>query len=1006
MTNAPLATDGVTASRLHVFTGDELARLQLAQEIHLLGVGEVRFQQHDRMLYATDASIFQVEPIGVVVLDQPSSAARVMRFCAERGLPVLPRGGGTSLAGQGVNFAVMLDFSANCRVIHAIDPIAMTASVDPGVTLDQLNNALAPQGLFFGPDVATSSHATLGGMIGNNSAGARSLVYGRTVENLIALDVVFADGSTAHLCEGSCETDPRQRELAQRLAEIVLPLREEIAQRVPRIRRHVDGYNVDLLLDQLDRCSAGTFDTINLATLVCGSEGTLVTITRATLKIVRKPLCTGLAILGFESVPAALAPLMQMLACKPTAVELVDDVVIQTALANTEYRHYVEVLPHLTTGSLGAVMYVEFQGDTIAAVRAGFEALSAALPHAPMQRHEDARTLANAWKLRKAGEPLLHGIPGERKPVTFVEDTAVDPVKLSAFVDAFREIVTRHGTTAAYYAHASVGCLHIRPMVQIHTAAGRANMVSIATEVADLVQKFGGALSGEHGDGRLRTPLLQRLMGAQLCEAFADIKGVFDPEGRMNPGNLVDSNNPSAIVERLRVKPDANEVSIPPTNTFFHYDHEHGFDSAVEACNGAGLCRRVESGGTMCPSYRATLDERHATRGRGNALRLAITGQFDSPGKSDWRDAQTHATLDLCLSCKACKSECPSNVDISKLKAEFAAQGFAVRGGVPWRTRVIGRVRLGNRIGSRLWPLANFALGIPQLRRLLNGLLGFHPDRELPPYGPAAHRWLRRRGSKAKVGAPTVLLLADCFSNYGETDLAQLAVELLEAFGYRVVIARSGCCGRSLISVGMLAEASTTIARTANELLHAMQREGAVALLGLEPSCVSAIKDDWLDLKTSVDRGLLRALAARTFLVEQFLHDAWQSHPTRPVVPAASDETVLLHAHCHQKALWGAESSAAFLRRLFGDKLRVLDSGCCGLAGSFGYALHRHDLSLRIGELSVFPPIRALPEAVVTAPGTSCRHQILHATGAQAMHPVALAARILLTPSIGSAHHE
>ena len=994
MPNAPM--------RLRVLAGDDRARVELAEGLRTLGAGEVRFGRHDRMLYATDASIYQVEPIGVVVLSGTAGVQPLMRFCAERSLPVLPRGGGTSLAGQCVNLAVMLDFGAHCRTILEIDERAMTARVEPGVTLDQLNAALAPKGLMFGPDVATSSHATLGGMIGNNSAGARSILYGRTVENLISLDVVMPDGEAMHLAEGSCERDPRQRAIAQRLEAIVRPLREEIRRRIPAIKRHVDGYNLDLLLDQLDRCSPGTFDRVNLATLVCGSEGTLCTVTAATLKLVRKPACTGLAILGFDSVPAALAPLMQMLACGPSAVELVDDVVIETALANTEYRRYVEVLPKPPSGELGSVMYVEFQGDTIEAVRAGFDRLTVALPGVPMQRHEDPRTLAAAWKLRKAGEPLLHGVPGDRKPMTFVEDTAVDPAKLAAFVDGFREIVTRHGTKAAYYAHASVGCLHIRPLVQIHDAAGRAEMVSIAKDVADLVSRFGGALSGEHGDGRLRSPLLSRVMGPVLCEGFRQVKAVFDPEGRMNPGNLVETDDPDAIVERLRVKPAERDLPVPTVPTFFHYDREHGFDAAVEACNGAGLCRRVQPGGTMCPSYRATLDERHATRGRGNALRLAITGQFGTPGAPDWRDAGTQATLDLCLSCKACKSECPSNVDISKLKAEFAAQGFAKARGVPWRTRLVGRVRRVQRLGSRLWPLMNLAFRVPVVRRMVNGVLGFHGDRELPTFGPAVDRWLRRRSSGAAVGAPTVLLFPDCFATYGETDLGRLAVELLEAFGYRVVMPDVGCCGRSLISVGMLAEASRTVASTAGAVLDAMRRENAVALLGLEPSCVSAIKDDWIDLKMGVSRDELRALAGRTFLVEEFLDRQWERHPKRPEVGVPPSEPVILHAHCHQKALWGAGTSAGLLRRLVGERLQVLDSGCCGLAGSFGYAAHRHELSLRIGEQSVFPPIRARPDAVVAAPGTSCRHQIAHATGAEAMHPVALAARLLLVPSAAS----
>ena len=992
-------------------------RESAAHDLRMMNVGEVRFEKHDRMLYATDASMYQVEPIGVVILNRSESAVDIVRYCRARRIPMLPRGSGTSLAGQCVNNAIMLDMSARCRGIRNINVAQGTVTVEPGVTLDQLNAALSAHGMMFGPDVATSSHATLGGMIGNNSAGARSILYGRTVENVLAMSVVTAEGAVLKLCKGSCESDPAQNKIARALAALVLPLADEIHKRIPKIMRHVDGYNVDILLQQLQASTPGTFDNVNLAQLLCGSEGTLAVMMEATLKIVPKPARTGLAILGFSSIEDALAPLMGMINTKPSAVELIDDVVLEAARDNTEYRHYVDLMPKPVNGKLGAVMYVEYQGASEAQLNASFDALAVVVPGATMQRYLTPTSIASAWKLRKAGEPLLHSIPGDRKPLTFVEDTAVDPSQLLRFVNDFKAIVTRHGTTAAYYAHASVGCLHIRPLVKIKDEASRANVTAIAVEVADLVATYGGALSGEHGDGRLRTPLLDRVLGEKLCELFRQVKNIFDPIGLMNPGNLVMTGDPSLIMKSLRVKPLDQEISIPKTNTFFRFQKEHGFEHAVESCNGAGLCRKTQATGVMCPSYRATLDERHSTRGRGNALRLALSGQMMSdgdisaPGQA-WSDAETKATLDLCLSCKACQSECPSNVDISKMKAEFQAQEFAARGKIPLRTRLIGRIRGANRLGSMVWPIANALLQYTPLSTFIRSMMGFHPARTVPEFGPATHRWLARKNrarhapdnsaaqttSGARDGheqaRPTVLLFADCFTNFNETHIARHAVELLEAFGYRVVMPDAGCCGRTLISVGMLAEATRTCARTATNLLNILQRENAVALLALEPSCLSAIKDDWLDLQMAVDAKQLNELASRSMLVEEFLDARWNEHPRRPEI-AAGHESVLFHGHCHQKALWGSQSGARVLRRIFGDRLSVLDSGCCGMAGSFGYAAHRYDLSMAIGEQSLFPAIRGAPDAVIVAPGTSCRQQLRDATDAQPLHPVELIAKLV-----------
>jgi FAD/FMN-containing dehydrogenase/Fe-S oxidoreductase len=1031
----------------------EARRVAIAEGLRARVRGEVRFGRHDRLLYATDASIYQVEPIGVVVPRDVADAQAVIRYCAEESLPVLPRGGGTALAGQTVNLAVVIDFSAHCRGILTLDPGTRRASVEPGVVLDQLNAAAAAHGLMFGPDVATSSHATLGGMIGNNSAGAWSIRYGRTVEHLRAVDVLLADGRALRFDEGAVLRDRAIAGITEQVAAIVLPLREEIRRRYPRIRRHVDGYNLDLILDQLERgCDGGSavvglaqvnlahvnlaqvdlahvnLAHVNLAHLICGSEGTLATVVGAELDLVHKPRARGLAIVGFASVDEALSTLQSILATGPAAVELVDDVVLSMATANREYRRYVEIMPQPANGPLGAVLYVEYADDSKDAILASLAALRGLLPGPAIAVHTDAAAMAAAWKLRKAGEPLLHGVPGLRKPITFVEDTAVDPRRLPEFVREFRSIVARHGTIAAYYAHASVGCLHIRPLIHLRDEADLRTMEAIASEVAELVVRYEGALSGEHGDGRVRSPFLERYFGRPLCEAFRRIKSIFDPEGRMNPGNIV---APESMDARLRVRPGSTRdgrsggfVAVSEEPTRFSYEREHGFGQAVEMCNGAGICRRLTPGGTMCPSYRALLDERHATRGRGNALRLAITGQLSGssgesptePPQGRWSDPETLETLRLCLSCKACKTECPSNVDISKLKAEYLARHWESQGGAPLAVRVLGDVRRLNRLAAALPTLTNALGASPMGRWMTRRLLGFAHGRTLPRVERSLRASPRARRSAHPVGTPTVILYPDCFTLYNDPRIGLASIEALEAFGYRVILPPAagdavGCCGRAQISLGLLDRASRTICRSAKALLELVSRERAVAVVGCEPSCISALRDDWLELNLPASEGApsrssLQDLAARTFLVEEFLERRWADHPRTPALPEPRQSSaeslttaggpILLHGHCHQKALWGVESSAALLQRLVGGRLSIIDSGCCGMAGSFGYMADRYHLSMAIGEQSLFPAVRAAPgDAVICAPGTSCRHQLHDGTGRHALHPMELVAALL-----------
>ncbi len=985
----------------------EEQRRRIAQELANEVEGEVRFSFHDRMLYATDASLFQVAPIGVVIPASLEDARRTVRFCSARRLPILPRGGGTSLAGQCTNRAVVIDFSAHCQGIGKVDAERRTVFVEPGVVLDELNDELAQRGtnLFFGPDVATSKHAVIGGMIGNNSAGSRSVRYGRTADKLLGVDVVTLDNpdhpARLRLEKGAALRDARVRALTERVSEIVQRNERLIRERFPKITRRVDGYNLDMILDQLDSAPNGDLSGVNLASLVCGSEGTLAVTLGAELELSPAPIRKGLAVVGFASLDDALASLETILSTAPTAVELLDDMVIDLARANREHRRYVELLPKPEGAPLKAVLYVEYSAEERSEeVEESFERLKGLLPRAPIAAYTDPQEMNSAWKLRKAGEPLLHGVAGDRKPITFIEDTAVAPARLPEFVKEFRRIVEGHGTKAAFYAHASVGCLHIRPLLDPHDRRDLERAKDILEQVTDLVREYEGSLSGEHGDGRIRTPMLERFFGPELMQAFREIKGVFDPANLLNPGNIVEPVAREKILTRTRTHPGEGlerPASFPDVDTYYDYSDQHGFRGALEMCNGAGVCRK-KTGGTMCPSYMALLDERHATRGRGNALRLAISGQLTperaGPG---WNDPETMETLDLCLSCKACKSECPSNVDIARLKSEYIAQGHRERGGAPLKARAFGSVREINMLGSLTPGLANAVNANPLVRTIMGWLIGVDRRRSLPKMRKSLLRQLGERAhERARTDKRKVVLFADCLTSHNEPEIGLSAHALLTRLGYEVLTPRFGCCARPKISLGLLEPAIREADALLGQLRTFVEDPEIEAILVMEPSCLASFADDYLLLKLRTEKDLRERLERKAMLVEDFLEKRWDDHPA-PIDAGSHEVDVVLHGHCHQKALWGAETSGNLLRRLFGDRLTTLDSGCCGMAGSFGYLKRRYELSMKIGELVLFPEVRARTESLVAAPGSSCRHQIKDGTGRSAEHPVVLAANALLS---------
>jgi FAD/FMN-containing dehydrogenase/Fe-S oxidoreductase len=957
---------------------------------------DFRYSQHERLLFATDASIYQVEPLAVVHPRNVAQVPVIARFCSEHGIALLPRGGGTSLPGQCVNEALVVDYSPTCRSLLEVAADGAWCRVEPGIVLDDLNRLLTPRGVFFAPDPATAAQCAIGGCIGNNAAGARSIRYGRTSENVLELKVCLADGRVTTLGRGAGRHDAVALELARQTAALVQQHGGAIRERFPNTSRRNAGYALDLVLQQL-QAGVGSED-LDLTGLLCGSEGTLGITLEAKLKLHPLPRAKGLAIISFPSLEESIEAVQRCLDTGCTAVELIDDVVLEAARGNNECRRYMDLLPDVAAKPPAAVLYVEYQEQSAEAVQSRFAQLREVLRaiveagRASMREYVDASALLRAWALRKAGEPLLHGLGGHRKPLTCVEDNAVPVENLARFVKGFKEIVQRHGTRAAYWAHASVGVLHVRPMLNLHDAADREHFRAIAQEVARWAQECGGVMSGEHGDGRLRGPLLREFFGEELMRAFRECKRIFDPAGVLNPGIIAEPGPVESLTERLRILPEGRPLAYPQVETYFDYDE--GLGEAAEICSGAGGCRK-SAGGTMCPSYRATLDERHSTRGRANALRLAMSGQLAKV----WDDPETLETLHLCLSCKACKSECPSNVDVARLKAEYLAQSYRAAGRKPLAAKAFGRVRALSRLGSAMPGMANALMGLAPVRVVLEKVLGIDRRRSMPRYERSLYRQLPGTGSADARGthAARVVLFPDCFMTYNEPRIGLAAAEVLQKLGYEVILPKTGCCGRSLISTGLLDEAISAADEVLAQLREQIEDDDVAAIVVAEPSCLSAFKDDYLQLKCKAPLLLRQKLAAKAMLIEEFVEEWWEKHPVRPAPRGDGDgRPVLLHAHCHQKSLWTAETSAKLLRRLCGPRLRVLDTGCCGLAGSFGFTADRYELSMKIGELSLLPLVREAPaDAIIVAPGTSCRHQIHDGAARQALHPIELVRELL-----------
>jgi len=952
--------------------------------------GEVRFDRGTRLLYATDASLYQVEPVGVFVPRTADDVAAAVRVSAEEGVPVLPRGAATSLSGQTVGPALVIDFSKYLNRVGVVDRDAMTVRVEPGAVLDRVNAHLKPLGLMFGPDVSTGDRATIGGMIGNNSAGARSLRYGKTVDHVRALEVVMADGTPATFgpldpagLEAACARTDLVGRAHRAVRDAVADHRGAIAARFPKILRRVSGYNLDEFIPGLPVRADGWVDEpwkFNLARLIVGSEGTLAVVTSADLKVVPVPKAAGLVVLSFATIRAALDDLAEIVATGPAAVEMLDRMILDLAARNPLYAGKVS----FAEGRPAAVLAAQFYADSDEELADRAEALARRFAGRPgvlgVRKTLSGAANDDFWKVRKAGFSLLMAMVGDAKPVAFVEDTAVAPDRLPEFYERFFEIVGRQGVEAACYGHADVGCLHIRPILNVKTHEGVETLRTIAREVADLVAEFGGAMSGEHGDGLARSLWNAKLFGPEVYGCFEAVKRAFDPDDRLNPGKVVAAPDPGAS---LRIGPDYHAAEPDPTA--FDFSGQGGFARAVEMCSGVGACRKTGTG-TMCPSYMVTRDEEHSTRGRANALRLVMTGEL---GEGGWSNETLHDALDLCLQCKACKSECPSNVDMAKLKAEVLYQTYKGRP-APLASLLMAHIGRLNRVGSATAPLANWSLHQPAFRWLQEKLLGVDRRRVLPLFD-ANHlrKWFRRHEPNPRAGTRgSVLFLDDCFTTYNSPGVGRAAVRVLEAAGYRVELAGLECCGRPAVSKGLL-DRARDLARANVGKLAPYARKG-VPIVGCEPSCLLTLVDEYRDFRLGPDADLV---ASATKLVDAFVADTDRV----PVLPlSAYDGRVLLHGHCQQKALTGTAGTVAALKRVPGLQVKELDSGCCGMAGSFGYELGHYDVSKALAERVILPALAADPGSRLVAPGFSCRSQVHGLAGIESLHPIeVLAARLV-----------
>jgi anaerobic glycerol-3-phosphate dehydrogenase C subunit len=955
--------------------------IQIEKELRKVVRGDIKFDKYSRMMYSTDASIYQMEPIGVVLPKDAEEVAEIVRVCHESKTVFLPRGGGTSLAGQTVNHGVVIDFSKYMNRVLSVNPEEKWALVEPGITIDGLNAAVKQYGLYYTPDPTTKSRATIGGSLGNNSCGAHSIVYGKTSDQVVEIDVVLSNAERVHFGDMEAQAlesilsssyNSLEKKIYSETLRLARENESEIDLRYPKIQRRVSGYNLDFLRDG---------GPINMSRMIVGSEGTLGIITAAKVKLEPIPTHQGLAIVHFHDLIKSMEATVMILEHNPSAIELVDKMILDRSRASLGFSK----LTTFIQGDPEAILLVEFFGDSMEEIESKIDNMNQSLQKRNLAyaclKAMTSGEQKNAWAIRSAGLGLLMSVKGDSKPLPFVEDTAVSPEKLPEYVRRFDSIIKAHNTTAGYYGHASVGCLHIRPMINIKSENGLKDLVSISDEISDLCLEFNGSMSGEHGDGIVRGVWTEKMLGPTLYQAFKDLKSTFDPHNILNPGKII---NTPPMTENLRLSP---QYEVPETSTVLDFSSDGGFARAIEMCNGVGECRK-DLTGTMCPSYMATRDEQHSTRGRANALRSVLSGKipldtFESKGLFD--------VMDLCLECKACKAECPSQVDMAKLKYEFLNTYYSKRG-YPVRSKVFANIGVLSTMGSYLAPISNWMSNLIPVRLFLDVFLKIDKRRPLPSFARNTFpkRFKNRSSEYGRKLQGKVVLFNDTFMNYNYPSVGEAAVKIIERAGFEVILVDRKCCGRPMISKGMLNKAKEN-ARYNVDLLYSHVAEGAY-VVGCEPSCLLTLRDEYPDLLKDKKS---KIVAGKALLIEEFLN-MLNKEERLDLKFKNTQQEILFHGHCHAKALVGNDSTLSVLNMVDGLRVQEIDAGCCGMAGAFGYEKEHYDVSMTIGSQRLFPAVNSSDAGtVVVVNGTSCRQQIQHGTGRNPIHVVEFLASLL-----------
>ncbi len=940
--------------------------------------GEVLFDSFSRGRYSTDASIYQIMPIGVVIPRTPQDVVRAIQIADDAGVPILPRGGGTSQCGQTVGEAVVIDHAKFLNKVLDFNPDTRRVTVQPGMVLDHLNKFLKPHGLFFPVDVSTASRATIGGMAGNNSCGSRSLRYGNMVHNVQSIGAVLADGESMHFGEVTADAalSPRYRALVAKMRALYEREAQEIAARFPELLRRVGGYNIDSL----------AHDNFNMAHLLVGSEGTLAYFAEVELNL--QPILPHktLGVCHFPRFYAAMDATRHIVKLQPTAVELVDRTMIELARDIPMFRDTVN---RFLKGEPDALLLVEFSGEDQAEQIRKLGELAELLgdlgfPDAVV-KIVDPLLQRDTWEVRKAGLNIMMSMKGDGKPVSFIEDCAVPLERLADYTDRLTRVFEKHGTRGTWYAHASVGCLHVRPILNMKED-GAQKMRAIAEEAFAMVREYKGSHSGEHGDGLVRSEWHEAMFGPRLVHAFEEIKDAFDPKGLMNPGKIVRS---SSMDDRslFRFNPD---YRIEKIDTALDWSEWGGFHGAVEMCNNNGACRKSDPG-VMCPSYRVTGDEQHLTRGRANTLRLAISGQL---GGYALLSHEMYSTMELCVGCKACKRECPTGVDMAKMKVEFLHH-YHSRHGVPLRDQLVAYLPRYAPLASRFGSILNLRNKVPGLA-LLTAVIGFSARRTLPEWHPRPFVPAQTMPNHTSAdSAHEVVLLVDTFNTYFEPDNAHAALRVLQAAGYQVHLpsgndnARPLCCGRTFLSAGLVDEAKREAQRVIETLRPFVER--GVPVIGLEPSCLLTLRDEFKSMLPGADTDVL---ASRAVLLEEFLASEHMNGRLQLRLKPIEAKKALLHGHCHQKSFALMPAVRTALKLIPELEVETIESSCCGMAGAFGLHTEHYDISMEMAELDLLPKIRsATQDTLLIADGTSCRHQIRDGAGRDAVH----VARVLET---------